>query len=103
MEASRESDYRGVGQVCVTQPGRQVERTHRLGHAHAGPARHPRVAVGHVGGRFLAMRLDALHPELLQFHHSAPQDRRDHEDVGHPVPDKHFGERLCTGHHKGRL
>ena len=65
MEASRESDYRGVGQVCVTQPGRQVERTHRLGHAHAGPARHPGVAVGHVGGRFLAMRLDALHPELL--------------------------------------
>ena len=99
MEASREGDHRGVGQVRVAQTRRKVERAHRLGHADPGPARHPGEAVGHVGGRFLAVRPYAVGPEPLQFHHGAPQDRRDHEYVRHPVAVEHLGKRPGAGHH----
>ena len=99
LAAPRHGDDRGVGEVGVPQAGGEVEGADDLGHADPRTAAGAGVAVGHVGGRFL--RMDVQAPDAgaaLQLDHGPPQHRGHHEQVGEAVPVQHVGHDLRAGH-----
>ena len=86
-------------QIRVAQAGGEIERADHLGHADAGLGRSAGVAVGHVGGGFLAVGVDAFNGGApLHLRERAPQNRRHHEHVADAVAFKHVGETLGAGH-----
>ena len=90
---ARHRDDRRMREIRVAQTRREIERTDHLRHADAGLARRARIAVGHVGGRFLAMTMDArdLGP-ALHFREGPAQNGRHHEDVCDAVARQHVGK-----------
>ena len=86
-------------QPGVAQAGGEIERADHLRHADAGLARRARIAVGHVGGGFLAVGMDARDRGApLHLDEAAPQHRRHHEHVGDAVFLEHVGEAFGAGH-----
>ena len=80
-------------EVSVAQAGGDVERADHLRHADARLAACTRVAVGHVGGGFLAV---TMHTRDLgaPFHlgKGTPHHRGHHEDVSDAITGEHLGE-----------
>ena len=85
-------DHRRMRQVSVAQAGGEIERADHLRHADAGPAGRARIAVGHVGGGFLAVAVHARDfGAPLHLGEGAPQHRRHHEHVRHAIAGQHVG------------
>ena len=79
--------------IRVAQAGGEIERADDLRHADAGLARRARIAVGHVGGRFLAVAMDARDLGApLHFGEGAPENGRHHEDMRDAVACQHVGK-----------
>ena len=99
VAAAGHGDDRRMRQPGVAQAGGEIERADHLRHADAGLARRARVAVGHVGGGFLAVGMDARDRGApLHLDEGAPQHRRHHEHVGDAVFLEHVGEAFGAGH-----
>jgi hypothetical protein len=99
LASAGERDHRRVREVRVAQARGEVERADDLRHAHARPPRRARVAVGHVRGGLLAVRVDPPDARApLHLGERAPQHRRHHEHVRHAVAGEHVGEHLRPGH-----
>ena len=92
------SDHRRMREISVAQAGGEIERADHLRHADARLARRARVAVGHVGGGFLAVAMHARDCGA-PFHlgEGAPQHRRHHEHVGDAVARQHVGQHFGAG------
>ncbi len=91
-------DHRRMRQVSIAQAGGEIERADHLRHADAGLAGRARIAVGHVGGGFLAVTMHARDLGApLHLGEAPPQHRRHHEDVGHAVARQHVGEHFGAG------
>jgi hypothetical protein len=85
-------------EVRVAQARGEVERTDHLRHADARPARSARVTIGHVGGGFFAVGVDALDlGPALHFCECPPQYGGNHENVRDAVAGEHVGEALRPG------
>ena len=85
--------HRRMREVRVAQAGGEIERADHLRHADAGLAGGARVAVGHVGGGFLAVAMHARDLGApLHLGEGPPQHRRHHEHVGDAVARQHVGE-----------
>ena len=79
--------------IRVAQAGREIERADHLRHADAWLARRARIAVGHVGGRFLAVAMDARDLcSPLHFREGATENGRHHEDMRDAVAGQHVGK-----------
>ncbi len=86
-------DHRRMRKISVAQAGGEIERADHLRHADAGLAGRARVAVGHVGGGFLAVAMHARDLGApLHLGEGAPQHRRHHEDVRDAIARQHVGE-----------
>ena len=59
IASAGEGDDRRMRQPRVAQAGGEIERADDLRHADAGLAGGARIAVGHIGGGFLAVAVDA--------------------------------------------
>ena len=93
-----EGDHRRMRQISVAQAGGEIERADHLRHADAGLAGGARVAVGHVGGGFLAVAMHAGDLGApLHLGEGAPQNRRHHEDVSDAIAGQHIGEDFGAG------
>ena len=85
-------------QVSVAQARGEIEGADHLRHADAGFAGSARVAVGHVGGGFLAVAMHARNfGAPLHLGEGAPQHRRHHEDVGDAIARQHVGKHFGAG------
>ena len=96
--APGQGDHRRARQVCILQPGSQVDRAHRLRHAQARTAFDACIGVRHVGGGLLAVGLNAAHAELLHLHQRARSNERHEEHMRNPVAMRHFGGKSSTSH-----
>ena len=96
--AAGQRDDRRAGQVRVLQAGRQVGGPDRLGHHQRRAAAHARVAVGHVGGRLLAVGLDGGHAQLAHLQDGGGHDVRHVEDVREAVAVDGLGDEAGAGH-----
>ena len=93
-----ERDHRRMRQISVAQAGGEIERADHLRHADARLAGGARIAVGHVGGGFLAVAVHARDLGApLHLGEGAPHHRRHHEDVGDAVARQHVGEHFGAG------
>ena len=92
-------DHRGMGEPGIAQPGGEIERADHLGHADAGLAGGAGIAVGHVGGGFLAMDVQALDVgAALHLDEAAAQHGRNVKDMGDAVALEHVGHALGAEH-----
>ena len=99
VAASGQRDHRGMSQVSVAQPGGEVHRPDHLSAAHPGPPRRSRIAVGHVGGGFLAMHVEPLDAgEFFHRGHGPAEYRGHHEEVRYSVVSQHACERFRACH-----
>jgi hypothetical protein len=93
IAAAGDGDDRRMRQIRVTQAGGEVERADHLRHADAGLAGSARITVGHVGGGFLAVAVDARDRRTpLHLGEGAAQHRRHHEDMADAVAGEHVGD-----------
>ena len=91
-------DHRRMRQIGVAQAGGEIERADHLRHADAGLAGGARIAVGHIGGGFLAVTMHARDLGApLHLGEGAPYHRRHHEDVRHAIARQHVGEHFGAG------
>ena len=88
-----------MGEPGVAQSGRKIEGADHLRAADAGLARGARVAIGHIGGRFLAVDVQALDVGAA-FHlgECGAHDGRHVEDVRDLIALEHVGDALRAGH-----
>ena len=92
-------DDRRMGEPRIAQAGREIERADHLRHADAGLAGGARIAVGHVGGGFLAMHVQALDVgAALHLDEAAAQHGRHVKHVGDAVVPEHVGDALGAEH-----
>ena len=88
-----------MGEPCIAQSGREVERADHLRHTDAGLAGNARIAVSHIGRRLFAVGMDALDGAApLHLDKGPPQHRRHHEHMRDAVAVEHLGETFRTGH-----
>ena len=88
-----------MGEPGVAQAGREIERADHLGHADAGLAGGARVTVGHVGGGFLAVDMEALDVgAALHLDEAAAQHGRHVKHVGDAVVPEHVGHAFGAEH-----
>ena len=96
---AREGQDGGFRQIGIPQARREVQRTDDLRHADAGLLARAGVAVRHVGGGFLAVRLDAGDVRAF-FHlgHRAPENGGNQKSVSHAITLEHLGHDLGACH-----
>ena len=97
--ASGQRDDGRAGQEGVLQAGRQVGGPDRLGHHQRRAAADTRVAVGHVGGRLLAVGLDGGHAHLAHLQDGRWHDVGHVEDVREAVAVDGLRDEAGAGHH----
>ena len=90
--AAGDRDDRGAGHVAVAQAGGEIGGADHLRHADAGLAAGARIAVGHVGGRFLAVHHDPADRQVFHLGERLEHEGRHEEDVRDLVALHHLGE-----------
>ena len=92
-------DDRRMGEPGIAQAGGEVERADHLRHADAGLAGGAGIAVGHVGGGFLAMYMQPLDVgAALHLGKAAAQHGRDVEHMGDAVALEHVRQAFGAEH-----
>ena len=92
-------DDRRMGEPGIAQAGREIERADHLGHADARLAGGARVTVGHVGGGFLAVDVEALDVgAALHLDEAAAQHGGHVKHVGDAVVPEHVGHTFGAEH-----
>ncbi len=98
ITSAGDGDHRRMRQVSIAQAGGEIEGADHLRHADTGLAGSARVAVGHVGGGFLAVAMHARDLGApLHLGEGPPQHRGHHEDVGDAIARQHVGEHFGAG------
>ena len=91
-------DHGRSGKIGILETRRQIGRADRLGHADTGMTCDPRIPVGHIGRRFLAMHHDAAHAQFLDLLERADTEDRHEEDVGQAITLQGFRQKPRTRH-----
>jgi hypothetical protein len=97
--ASGHRDHRRMREPGIAQSRGKIECADHLRHADAGLARSARVAIGHIGGGFLAMHVQPLDVgAALHFGEGGAQHRRHMKYMRYAIAFEHVGKALRASH-----